>query len=52
MQGLADAHLAERGVGGLDALDEDFGPTAGILDRTQPRLDDARVVDDEQVVRA
>ena len=52
MQGLADTHLAERGVGGLDALDQDLGPATGVLDRAQPRLDHAGVVDDEQVVRA
>ena len=52
MQGLADAHLAQRGVGTFDPLDEDFGATARILDRAHPRLDNAGVVDDEEILRA
>ena len=52
MQGLADAHLAKRAVGVLNPLDKDFRPATGVLDRAQPGLDDPRVVDHEQIVRA
>ena len=52
MQGLADAHLAQRGVSAFDPLDQDLGAPPGILDRAHPRLDDAGVVDHEEIVRA
>ena len=54
LQRLADPNLAQRPAIGptlqMDALDEDLGLTTGVLARHQPGLDDAAVVDHEDIV--
>ena len=48
---LARPHVGERRVGAQHALDEHLHLAAGVLAAAQPRLDHARVVEDEEVAR-
>jgi len=49
---LAGAHMRQGAPGLGDAFDQDFDLTAAVLAAAQPGLDDAGVVEDQQVARA